>query len=111
MSLKTLKLLNQNLEKNYRVFKKSHIYVTGSINEPSGNHHIEAAQCGLPILFLKSGELIEYCEGFGVGFDNDNFEIKLEEMIKDYDYFYNKMAKYVLDSDKMSQEFLDLLSI
>ena len=62
----------------------------------------------MPILFLKSGGLIEYCEGFGVGFDNDNFEIKLEEMIKDYDYFYNKMAKYVLDSDKMSQEFLDL---
>ena len=57
---------------------------------------------------MKSGGLIEYCEGFGVGFDNDNFEIKLEEMIKDYDYFYNKMAKYVLDSDKMSQEFLDL---
>ena len=67
------------------ILKKSHIYVTGSINEPSGNHHIEAAQCGLPILFLKSGGLIEYCEGFGVGFDNDNFEIKLEEMIEDYD--------------------------
>ena len=27
-----------------RRLKDNHIYVTGSINEPSGNHHIEAAQ-------------------------------------------------------------------
>ena len=26
--------------------KKHDIYITASINEPSGNHHIEAAQCG-----------------------------------------------------------------
>ena len=57
---------------------------------------------------MKSGGLVEYCEGFGVGFDNENFEIKLEEMIKDYDNLYNKMAEYELDSDKMSQEYLDL---
>ena len=31
------------------------IYLTGSINEPSGNHHIEAALCGLPALYLQSG--------------------------------------------------------
>ena len=36
--------------------KKHHIYVTGSINEPSGNHHIEAVQCGLPVLFKKVEE-------------------------------------------------------
>ena len=36
--------------------KKNHIYVTGSLNEPSGNHHIEAAQCGLPLLYIRSGE-------------------------------------------------------
>ena len=29
-------------------------YITGSINEPSGNHHIEAA-CGLPIMYINSG--------------------------------------------------------
>ena len=32
--------------------KKHHVYVTGSINEPSGNHHIEAAQCGLPLMYF-----------------------------------------------------------
>ena len=53
--------------------KKHQIYVTASINEPSGNHHIEAAQCGLPIIYLESGGIPEYCEGYGLSFDN-NFE-------------------------------------
>ena len=30
--------------------KENHLYITASKNEPSGNHHIEAAQCSLPIL-------------------------------------------------------------
>ena len=58
--------------------KKHHIYVTGSINEPSGNHHIEAVQCGLPVLFKKSGGIPEYCESFGVEFEEDFIE-KLNE--------------------------------
>ena len=32
--------------------KKHNIYVTGSLNEPSGNHHIEAAQCGLYFILI-----------------------------------------------------------
>ena len=43
--------------------KKNHLYITGSIFEPSGNHHIEAGQCGLPILYIKSGGTSEYCDG------------------------------------------------
>ena len=36
---------------------KSHdIYITASINSPSGNQlHIEASQCGLPTLYLNIG--------------------------------------------------------
>ena len=90
-----------------RIIKDHHLYVTGSINEPSGNHHIEAAQCGLPILFLDSGGTTEYCEGFGLAFTND-FESKLEEIIKDYDYFVKHMEKYTLNSENMSEEYLSL---
>ncbi|MAH99424.1 MAG: hypothetical protein CMA12_08860, partial [Euryarchaeota archaeon] len=35
--------------------KQNDLYITGTINEPSGNHHIEAAQCGLPIMYIDSG--------------------------------------------------------
>ena len=33
--------------------KTNHIYLTGSLNEPSGNHHIEGAQCGLPVIYRQ----------------------------------------------------------
>lgn len=87
--------------------KKHHIYVTGSINEPSGNHHIEAVQCGLPVLFKKSGGIPEYCESFGVEFEEDFIE-KLNEIIKDYDHYKNKIKNYPFNSDRMCEEFFIL---
>ncbi len=90
--------------------KNHHIYVTGSINEPSGNHHIEAAQCGLPILYRNSGGIPEYCNGFGISFDND-FEEKLKEIIKNYDFYKEKINLYPFNSEKMCKEFVDLFQI
>ena len=57
--------------------KKHHLYITASINEPSGNHHIEAAQCSLPLLFIDSGGIPEYCNDYGLIFNENNFKIKL----------------------------------
>lgn len=88
--------------------KKHHLYITGSLNEPSGNHHIESAQCGLPILYIGSGGIREYCEGFGIEFTNDNLESKLEEMILKYDYYLEVLKTYPNNADKMSEEFLEI---
>jgi len=85
--------------------KKHHIYITGSINEPSGNHHIEAAQCGLPILYRDSGGMPEYCNGFGVSFDEGNFEERLSNIIKDYEIYKSKLKKYPFNSNQMCDEF------
>ncbi len=87
--------------------KKHHVYVTASINEPSGNHHIEAAQCGLPILYTESGGIPEYCNGFGLPF-NEDFEEKLSEMMLNYDLYLQKLRKYPFNSDKMCEEFHEL---
>tara|TARA_B100000242_G_scaffold291307_1_gene264383 strand:- start:3826 stop:4911 length:1086 start_codon:yes stop_codon:yes gene_type:complete len=89
--------------------KKHHIYITASINEPSGNHHIEAAQCGLPILYLESGGIPEYCYGFGVGF-KENFEEKLKLIIEDFDIYKEKMKDYPFNSEKMCEEFFTIFS-
>ena len=86
--------------------KKHHIYVTASINEPSGNHHIEAAQCGLPVLYFNSGGIPEYCDGYGVKFDN-NFEEKLLEIIKDFEIYKDKLKKYPYSAEVMCQEFYE----
>ena len=34
---------------------KHHLYLSASINEPAGMHHIEGALCGLPIIYRESG--------------------------------------------------------
>ena len=89
--------------------KKHQIYVTASINEPSGNHHIEAAQCGLPIIYLESGGIPEYCEGYGLSF-NHNFEEQLIKMIENYEHFQNKMKNYPRTSETMCREYYDLFN-
>ena len=86
--------------------KKNNIYLTASINEPSGNHHIEAAQCGLPILYLDSGGIPEYCDGFGVSFKND-FKERLEEIINNYNVYKSKLDDYPFSAQLMCKEFLD----
>ena len=86
------------------------LYITGSINEPSGNHHIEAAQCGLPIMFIDSGGVSEYCKDFGIEYNLDNFEQKLQEIINDFYIYQKKMINYPHTSTKMCTEYLELFN-
>ena len=88
--------------------KKHHVYLTASLNEPSGNHHIEAAQCGLPILYINSGGIPEYCSGYGVEFNEDNFQEKLYDISENYEFFRKTLQSYPNNSDKMSEEFLNV---
>ena len=86
---------------------KHDIYVTGSINEPSGNHHIEGALCGLPVLYKESGGVPEYAKEFGESF-NDDFSEKLKLIIENYSYYQNKMSKYPFVSESMCDEYYKL---
>tara|TARA_B100001109_G_scaffold78556_1_gene64336 strand:- start:17543 stop:18631 length:1089 start_codon:yes stop_codon:yes gene_type:complete len=88
--------------------KENHIYLTASINEPSGNHHIEGALCGLPVLYLESGGTPEYSNGFGVSFYEDNFIEKLEEIVENYDYYKQNMINYPFKSEVMCSEYYSL---
>ncbi len=90
--------------------KDHDIYITGSLNEPSGNHHIEAAMCGLPILYINSGGIKEYCKNYGLEINLENFEEKILYMIDYYDSFKNKMKKYPFESEKMSTNYLKLFN-
>ncbi len=85
-------------------------YITASLNEPSGNHHIEAAQCGLPILYINSGGIPEYCKNFGIEFEEDNFEEKLKEFMKDYKKFEKNLESYPYSATKMSTEYFGVFN-
>ena len=88
--------------------KENHLYITGSLFEPSGNHHIEGAQCGLPILYLNSGGTPEYCKGYGLVFNEANLKEKIFEMMNDYDEYVKKLKEYPFNSDNMSSNYEDL---
>ena len=88
--------------------KEHDIYITGSLNEPSGNHHIEGALCGLPILYINSGGIAEYCKDYGLEITHDNFEEKILYMVEYYEKYKNKMRSYPYESNKMSEQYLKL---
>ena len=91
--------------------KNHHMYITASLNEPSGNHHIEAALCGLPILYLDSGGTPEYCQGYGVAYQGvRDLEIQLEKIIQNKKIYQDELKKYPFNSEKMNKEYLELFN-
>ena len=86
-----------------------HAYITASINEPGGNHQNEGALCGLPLLYRMSGCMPEYCEGFGVGFnDCADMPDALECLMRDYDRLVQLMPSYSHTAERMTQEWVAL---
>ena len=87
---------------------KHHLYLTASLNEPAGMHHIEGIMCGLPIIYRESGALPEYCKSYGVAFKERNFLPALKEIMKNYEFYKKRVSKYPNNSIKMSNQYLNL---
>jgi glycosyltransferase involved in cell wall biosynthesis len=92
--------------------RENDVYLTASINEPAGFHHIEGACCGLPLLYRNSGALPEYCEGFGIEFDGaSDIKEKLNIMMSNYDGLRKKMSKYPNTTNNRTPEFVKLFEL
>jgi hypothetical protein len=89
--------------------RSHHVYVTGSINEPGGNHQIEGGACGLPLLYRNSGCMPEYCDGYGIMFDDDNIESALSAMLAEYPRYQARMAHFPHTARRTSENWLRLL--
>ena len=87
---------------------KHHIYLSASINEPAGMHHIEGAMSGLPILYINSGGVTEYCKNYGLEYTYENLSIKLDEIVNKYDFFTKRLEKYEFTGEAMNRGYLDL---
>lgn len=86
-----------------------HVYLTASLNEPAGMHHIEGALSGLPLLYRDSGALPEYCDGYGESFSGpEDFAPAVERMIVNYEKWRRAMAAYVNTSERMCKDYLAL---
>lgn len=52
--------------------RECHLYLTASRWEPCGMHHVEGAQCGLPLLYHEDGGgIVEAGRRYGFGFRDD----------------------------------------
>ncbi|NQV88701.1 MAG: hypothetical protein HQ488_00050 [Parcubacteria group bacterium] len=85
-------------------------YLTATLNEPAGMHHIEGALCRLPLLYRNSGALPEYCTGFGLMFDENNFKEKLVQMKNEFRNWNERIGDYSNTADHMAQEYLNLIN-
>lgn len=79
--------------------RAQHVYLTASRNEPGSNHQNEGALCGLPLLYIDSGSIPEYAQGFGICFTPENFQEKLDEMLESYEQWADRMVDYPHTSD------------
>jgi len=78
------------------------VYITAARYEACGMHHIEAARCGLPVVYHKDGGGVpELCRNHGIGFyDIETFGSALKEVLARYseiraniDYDFLKMQR------------------
>lgn len=84
-------------------------YITGSLNEPAGMHHIEGALCGLPLIYRNSGALLEYCDGFGVPIDGpDDLAGAIGRIIAEYSSFREAIKNYPHSAANMCAGYLAL---
>lgn len=89
--------------------RANHAYVTASVNEPAGMHHIEGALCGLPLLFRQSGALPEYCAGFGEPFNGPgDVEAALISLMARYDGYRANLAAYPHTAESMCAGYIGL---
>ncbi len=89
--------------------KKHHVYLTATRNEAAGMHHIEGMLSGLPVLYLKSGALPEYCGPYGIGFDLVDFEEKLMLMRDEFQNLRQRVLSCPYTSDAMVKAYGDLV--
>lgn len=90
-----------------KALKEHHVYVTGSINEPGGNHQNEGAACGLPLIYRASGCLPEYCQGYGIEINGPNdVRDALMKMREEYTSYRAKMANFPRTAAQMTRDWI-----
>ncbi len=65
------------------LLQRSHIYITGSKNDPCSNSLIEALSCGLPCVALNDGGHPEIVKNGGELFNNFNDCLKKIQLVRD----------------------------
>ena len=86
--------------------RSHHAYISGSINEPGGNHQNEGACCGLPLLYRNSGCMPEYCKDYGLGYNGvDDVTVALHTLRTHYLDYAEKIKLYPHKASFMAENW------
>ncbi|MEE9611613.1 MAG: hypothetical protein V3W19_10190 [Desulfatiglandales bacterium] len=87
------------------LLQKNHLYLTASLWEPCGMHHVEGAQCGLPVLYHEDGGgIVEMGKRYGIGFRHDIKRAILEA--RDiYPHLREKVLKWAPSGADMCSQY------
>lgn len=87
--------------------RECHIYLTASRWEPCGMHHVEGAQCGLPLVYHEDGGgIVEAGLRYGIGYREDPVEA-LREMAARWAEFRGKVFRQMPSGDRMALDYAD----
>ena len=92
-----------------RLLRTGDVYLTASRREPCGMHHVEGAQCGLPLLYHEDGGGIpEAGRRYGIGF-TDNVGESVEKMRRDFSDYRSRVLREMPSGTRMARNYAALL--
>ena len=71
---------------------------------------MEAALCGLPIIYINSGALPEYCKEYGLELNTADIVSTLNEMVENYEHYMHNLQNYNYTFENAAQEYLNAFS-
>jgi len=92
------------------LLRQCHVYLTASRWEPGGMHHVEGAQCGLPVLYHEDGGgIVELASRYGIGF-RDDVGGAIAEMREHYPELRARVLEHAPNGDAMAAEYRELVA-
>jgi glycosyltransferase involved in cell wall biosynthesis len=84
-------------------------YLTASLWEPCGMHHVEGAQCGLPLIYHEDGGgIVEAGLKYGIGF-RENVKEAIGIMKKNYSPYRDRLLKQIPSGDRMCLAYVEII--
>ena len=91
------------------LLRQCHAHLTASLWEPCGMHHVEAAQCGLPMAYHEDGGgIVEAGRRYGVSFREDP-AAAINTLRADYGEYHRRVLAEAPDGDRMAMAYADLI--
>lgn len=92
------------------LLRQCHLYLTASLWEPCGMHHVEGAQCGLPLLcHADGGGIVEAAEKYGVVYSDENFIEVLERVKGGYRQLREKVLLNMPSGYRMNADYVRVI--